>query len=139
MMFAHASPSAKGTFSNIEQQSIEVVRDCLVPWCRRFELEANIKLFSTGEKFKTRFDLTDLLSGDSAARASYYSTLRNCGVLSVNDILRAEGRPSIGPEGDVRVMQSQYVPLDKLGTQGVASPAPGTTPAPKSAKAASAP
>jgi HK97 family phage portal protein len=35
----------RSTFSNIEHQSIEFVRDALTPWARRLEQEADFKLF----------------------------------------------------------------------------------------------
>lgn len=62
------------------------------------------------------------MRGDAQSRSAFYKTMREIGAYSVNDILRREGENTIGPEGDIRVMQAQYVPLDRIG----AEPAPAT-------------
>lgn len=117
----------RATFSNIEHQSIEVVTDSIVPWVKRWEEEADYKLFGDRNRqgFYTKMNLNALLRGDTQARATYYRELRNLGVLTANDILRLEEMPTIGEEGDKRVMQSAMTTLEMIGE----APPPAATPA----------
>lgn len=108
----------RATFSNIEHQSIEVVVDAVTPWVIRFEQEADFKLFGANRGgFFTDIDLRGLMRGDAKARGEYYQMMRNTGAYSVNQILVAEGENPIGPEGDKRVMQSQYTTLERIGEE----------------------
>jgi phage portal protein BeeE len=117
----------RATFSNIEHQSIEVVQDSLRPWAKRFQNEADYKLFGieNRQRFYTVMDFTELLRGDTKTRLDYYRGLREIGVLSANEIRENEDLPPIPkPQGgDKRVMQGQYTTLEKIGEQ----PAPGST------------
>lgn len=116
---------ARATFSNIEHQGQDYVTSALMPWSRRLENEADRKLCFGYVANRTKISLSALMRADSGARGTYYQTMRNMGVLSVNDIRRMEDMDPIGPEGDVYVMQQQYVPLEMLGERpqspGVAS------------------
>ena len=78
----------RATFSNIEQQSIDYVKNCLMPWVRRIEAEYNRKLFTNRERerYFVKFDLSSRLEGDSQAQAELYSRLFQIGVLSQNDV-----------------------------------------------------
>jgi len=78
----------KATFSNIEQQAIEFVQDCLVPRSEGWEasIEADL-LLDSEEGLEVEFDFSRLLRGDSAARAKYI----HAGVLD-GWMTRNEGR-----------------------------------------------
>jgi HK97 family phage portal protein len=104
----------RATFSNIEHQSIEVVVDCVTPWVRVFEDEANYKLFGASNRqgFFTKMNLNALLRGDAASRAQFYKTMFELGALSPNDILRLEDMKTIGPHGDQRFRSQNLAPLD---------------------------
>lgn len=117
----------RATFSNIEHAAIEAVVDSITPWVVRFETEADYKLMgiSNTRNFFTKMNLNALLRGDAASRVAFYTGMRQNGAFTVNDMLRLEDMPTIGPEGDVRVMQSQFVPIEKLGEdKAPAAPAP---------------
>lgn len=106
---------ARATFSNIEHLAIEFVRDALTPWARRMEQEADYKLLSArGPARVTLIDLAPLTQGDFKSRADGYATMRNIGAMSVNDILHAEGRNGIGPDGDLRIVGVNMQTLEKL-------------------------
>ena len=108
---------SQGYGTNIEALGLEFVRGCLTPWARRLEQEADFKLFPArgpGARKITRVDMSPLYRADTKTRAEAASILRDCGVLSVNDILRDEGRNTIGPEGDMRVVLLKYAPLEML-------------------------
>lgn len=105
----------RATFTNIEHQSIEVVIDSIQPWAKRFEDEADYKLFGERSMVYTKMDLHELLRGDTTARMLRYRGLREIGALNANEIRKAEGEKSIGPDGDKFVMQGQYTTLERIG------------------------
>ena len=111
----------RATFSNIEQQSIEVVTDAIVPWVLPMEQEADTKLISSRNRgfFYSKMTLNGLLRGDSAARVEYYQKMRNMGAINADEIRDLEEMNPIGAKkgGDKYVMQGQYVPLDKIGEE----------------------
>lgn len=111
----------KASFNNIEHQSIEFVQDALIPWVRRLETEANLKLVSRSNRGRvfTKLNLNSLLRGDMESRDKHYQTMANLGAFSVNDILELEDRNPIGPEGDKRLVQLNQTTLDKIGEDNV--------------------
>lgn len=126
------SDLSRATFSNIEHQSIEVVQDSIMPWVKRFEDEADFKLFGQNrQNYYTKINLTALLRGDSAARAAHYKAMREIGVYSTDDILSLEDMRKVGVElgGDKLLVQLNQTTLDKIGEEPVA-PEPAPTPAP---------
>ena len=98
--------------ANVETQSREFYSYGLMPIILAFEQEANRKLLSRehGGLF-SQMNTDELLRGDYSTLAGYYQTMRQIGAFTVNDVLRMEGMDTIGPEGDVRHMQMQDVPL----------------------------
>lgn len=120
------------TFSNIEHQSIEIVQDGLVPWAKRFEDEADYKLFGTQNRqgFFTKINMRGLLQGDTKTRLDYYRGLREIGVINADEIRELEDMAPIGAAdgGEKRVMQGQYTTLEKIGEDP--KPAPAAAPAP---------
>lgn len=126
----------RSTFNNIEHQAIEVVVDAITPWVTRLEEEANYKMFGQNRMgLYTDFDMRALLRGDNKTRAEYLKIMREMGAYSVNDVRQYEGDNPIGPEGDKRVVQSQYTTLQRIGEEPVAPPEPPpsaaeTTPGP---------
>lgn len=107
---------SRATFSNIEQQSIEVVNDALIPWIHRMEQEADRKLLnpSRDRNLGTKMNVRGLLRGDDKSRAEYYQIMRNIGVYSTNAILRLEDMDPVGPEGDELLVQLNQTTLKKL-------------------------
>ena len=111
----------RSTNNNIEHQSIEFVQDTILPWAKRLEQEADIKLFSQQRQGRlfTKLNLASLLRGDSESQAALIQILADRGVYSPNDILRLLDMNSIGPEGDRRFVQANMIPLDMSGQQYV--------------------
>jgi phage portal protein BeeE len=109
----------RATFSNIEHQAIEVVVDSITPWAKRFEDEANHKLFPAGSPYYSKMNLNGLMRGDVASRGQYYQLMRNVGAFSANDILRLEDLNTIPASkgGDKYVMQSGFTTLEKIGEE----------------------
>ena len=107
----------RSSFSNIEQQSIDFVQHTLLPWLRRFETSIVRDLISDPQYF-AEFDTRGLLRGDAAARASYYQTLWNLGVASINEIRRWENLDPVDG-GDTRFVQLNMQTLDQANAGGV--------------------
>lgn len=121
----------RATFSNIEHQAIEVVVDSITPWAKRFEDEADYKLFgpTNRQNFYTKMNMNALLRGDSAARAAFYKNMRDIGAYSVNRILELEDENTIGDDGDKHTMQSGFTTLERIGEEPVkqlAAPQPAS-------------
>jgi HK97 family phage portal protein len=124
----------RATFTNIESQGIEVVVDSISPWVKRFEDEAEWKLFGQNrQKLYTKIDMRGLMRGDMAARIAYYKDMVSIGAYSPNRVLELEDENTIGEDGDIHVMQSQWATLERIadGTAVAAAPA-AAAPAPDS-------
>lgn len=116
----------RGTFSNIEHQSIEYVTDCLGGWLVRWEQEADMKLFvgrDVGAFMRHR--TAALLRGDIKSRYEAHAIGRNWGWLSVNDVRRLEDTNPIDG-GDVYLVPANMTTPEKLQ----AAPPPGSGSAP---------
>jgi HK97 family phage portal protein len=120
MLFETDKSTSWGT--GIEQQSIGFVTYTLRPWLVRVEQRLS-RLLPSPQYVK--FSVEGLLRGDTAQRASFYTSLWNLGAFSTNDIRRLEDMPPVDG-GDVR-----YRPLNmgELG-QPDPTPAPAETGAP---------
>jgi HK97 family phage portal protein len=124
----------RATFSNIEHQSIEVVQDSIMPWVKRFEDEADYKLFGAQNRngYYTRINITGLLRGDTAARAAMYKMMFETGSFSPNMILGLEDMPKIPASegGDKHLVQLALTTLERVGEE-VAQPPAVEPPAPE--------
>lgn len=105
----------RSTNNNIEHQGIEAVTDCLLPWARRLEMEADIKLYgrvNRGRRY-TRLNLNTLLRGDNEAQTSSITQKVNGGLMTPN-----EGRAYFDLDplegGDVLLVQGAMVTLDRV-------------------------
>ena len=108
---------SNATYSNIEAQQIDFVVHTITPWIKRIEMALNQKLIPFRQKGTQyfKFNLTALLRGDSKSRADYYRTLVNIGVLSPDEVRAFEDMNSMGGPSEDVYMQSNMMPLDKLG------------------------
>jgi len=108
----------RSTNNNVESQVIEVVVDSVGPWVKRFEDEANYKLFGQNRQgFFTKMNMNALMRGDPSSRATYYKVMREIGAMSADDIRGLEDMNPLPEEcgGDKYVMQSQYTTLEQIG------------------------
>jgi len=105
----------KATFNNIEHLGMEFVRDAVTPWTLRLEQEVDYKLLPQKSPWRsTKIDTEWLSHGDAKSRAEAYQFYRRMGVYSANDILEKEGANTIGAEGDVRLVESNMTPLERM-------------------------
>jgi HK97 family phage portal protein len=121
---------ARSTNNNIEHQGLEFVRDTLRPWRVETEQECDYKLFpARGVRRFVCVDLDWATDGDFKSRMEAFQIARGMGVFSANDILRKLGENTIGPEGDLRIVNGAAIPLKDVGKNyAVAAPAPAATP-----------
>jgi len=116
----------RSTFNNIEHQAIEVVVDSVSPWVKRFEDEADFKLFGQNRQgLYTKMNMRALLRGDFKSQNEGLQIARQNGVINADewrDYLDMN-RMKPGAGGDKYIMQSQYTTLERVGEE-VAPPDP---------------
>ena len=107
----------RATFSNIEQQSLEFVRDTLSPLLISWEQELQYQLFTEDEidtkRYYFKFNLNSLLRGDSTNRAAYYKEMINLGIYSINEVRELEDKDKI-KNGDKHYMSLNYIDIDLM-------------------------
>ena len=105
----------KSSFSNIEQQSLEFVKYTLDPWVVRWEQSLMQSLLLPKEKGNVfiRFNVDGLLRGSYKERMDGYSTARQNGWMSANDIRELEdmNRISADDGGDLYLVNGNMSPL----------------------------
>lgn len=119
---------SRATFSNIEQQDLEYVGDCLMGWLVRWEQEANLKLLSEAERqagYFVEHVVAGLLRGDMKSRMESYQIGRFMGIYSANDVCKIENLNPLPAEiGDQYLVPANMTTPQKLG----AAPAPAIAP-----------
>jgi HK97 family phage portal protein len=110
----------RATFSNIEQQSLDYVKNTLQPIVTQWEQEIDYKLFTPNEqrRYYSKFNLTSELRGDAASRAAYYKAMWEIGAYSINDIRALEEQDGIGEEGDRHYVPVNYAPIGSQPVKG---------------------
>lgn len=90
-----------GTFANTEQQNLQFLQLCLLPWLKAWTDAYRRTLLTSDERqrYSVEFIVDDLLRADTAARASAYASFRAAGVMTSNDCRRLENLPAL-PDGD---------------------------------------
>jgi HK97 family phage portal protein len=105
----------RATFSNIEEQEIAFVRDCLLPWARRLESEADLKLYSPvrrGRRF-TRLCLDELQRGNATTQTETVAKKVASSIMTPNEC-REELGMNPRPGGDVLLAQGAMTTLDRV-------------------------
>jgi len=114
--------------TNVEEANLDYLATTLRFWLVLREHELNRKLLTRGDRrrFVIKYDMAELMRGNSTARIAYYQGMRGMGAMSADDILVAEGRNPIGPAkgGDQYLVQAQYQPLEAAGDDGSSDPTP---------------
>jgi HK97 family phage portal protein len=111
----------RATFSNIEHQSLEFIRDTIRPWLVRWEQALTRDLIPPADRdtYFVEFLIDGLMRGDLKSRYDSYAIGRNNGWLSANDIRRLENMNPLPPEqGDIYL-----IPLNMVQA-GTAAPKP---------------
>lgn len=83
----------KSSFSNIEHQSLEYVRDSLMPYAVKIEQRIRTSLMTEAERASglfAKFNFNGLLRGDMPARAAFYNSMVMIGAMSPNEVRSLE-------------------------------------------------
>ena len=106
--------STRTSHNSLESENISLLQNCLRPWFDVWESELNQKLRTRKEKKENlltiEFNTRDLLRMEFDKRVTGYAKLKEIGVLTTNEIRKAENMPAIGPEGDERYVPANWVP-----------------------------
>jgi HK97 family phage portal protein len=105
-----------GTFSNVEQQDLHLVKHLIGQWAQALEGEMNLKLFGrlNGNRY-VEHNVDGLLRGDFKTRMEGLSKGIQNAILTPNEARSLENRPAM-PKGNDLMIQGATVPL---GTQPV--------------------
>ena len=101
---------SRGTFANVEQQDLYLVKHLVAQWAKSFEDELNLKLFGRGAKFYVEHSLDGLMRGDFKTRMEGLSKGIQNALLTPNEGRALENRPAL-PNGDDLLVQGATVPL----------------------------
>jgi len=86
-----------GTYANSEQQALQFLQLCLLPWLRAWTDAYRRTLLTKEERADYSFEFTvdDLLRADTATRAEAYAKFRSMGVMTSNEVRRLENLPTL--------------------------------------------
>jgi HK97 family phage portal protein len=82
--------NARSTFSNIEAKFLYFMQMNLRPRARIYEQEFDWKLLGNDPDFYTNYNINAIMRADAAARANYYMTMVQNGIMSRNEIRQLE-------------------------------------------------
>lgn len=106
-----------GTFSNVEQQDLQLVKHVIAPWVSAFENEVNLKLY--GRRDRSRYlenSLDGLMRGDLVSRSDALSKKIASGQMTPNEARALDNRGDL-PGGDSLLVQGAMVRADSLTDQ----------------------
>ncbi len=101
----------------------------LRPYVRRIEQAVKLSLIAPSDraKYYLSIDTEDLLGADSAARSALWATFSQNGIMTRNEVREREDLPPMDG-GDKLTVQSNLIPIDKLGQTAPASVTPANKP-----------
>lgn len=107
----------KGTFNNVEQQDLHLVKHTVSRWAVQIEQELNLKLFGRlSNKRYVKFNLDGLLRGDFKTRMEGFARGIQTGQITPNEARKKEEREPL-EGGDDLLIQGATVPLKNQGAQ----------------------
>jgi HK97 family phage portal protein len=103
------------TYASVEQFNIMYVVYCLLPRIVLWEQAIQRDLI-TSTRFFAKFDMAELLRGDTASRYAAYSQALGLGFMCQDEVRALEGLNAIpGGVGKKYWRPAQWMPLDNLG------------------------
>lgn len=112
---------SRGTFANVEQQDLYLVKHLIAQWAKAFEDELNLKLFGRRSKIFVEHELDGLMRGDFKTRMDGLAVGIQNALLTPNEGRGLLNRAPL-PKGDDLMVQGATVPLGEQPTG--ASPNP---------------
>lgn len=116
VMIGHAANGTTTWGSGIEQLILQFTKTCMRPMLKRIEFAVYRDLLTaeTRKKFKVKFNMEELLRGDSQARAEFLSKMTNSGIYHVDEARAYEDKPPT-KGGNRSIVNGTMTPLDMLG------------------------
>lgn len=108
--------------SSSENLNLWFLNYTLLPWMIRIATSVTTNFLSPVEQLEyyAEHNIKGMLQGDSAARSQFYSTALQNGWMNRNQVARLENQPTFDG-GDIYTVQSNLIPIDKLGQTDSAS------------------
>ncbi len=100
--------------SSVEGMNLQFLTNTLRPLIENIEQELNMGLLGGDHPFFFEFAVEGLLRTDTKGRAEFYASAAQNGYMNRNEIRRRENQPPF-EGGDIFTVQSNLVPIDKLG------------------------
>ena len=95
----------KASYSTLEAVQNDFLVHCLQPYITMIENEFNRKLLKQSEdNLSITLETNEILRTDKAAQSTYYSTLINSGVMTINEVRKELGFNGIGEDGDKNII-----------------------------------
>lgn len=95
----------KTSYSTLEAVQNDFLVHTLQPYLTMIENELNRKLLKQSESnLSITLETNEILRTDKAAQATYYSTLINSGVMTINEVRKELGFNGIGDDGDKNII-----------------------------------
>ena len=111
-----------GTYSNTEQQDLQLTKYTLTRWAKQLEQEMNLKLFGRkANRLFVEFNMDGILRGDFASRMAGHAQAIQNGIETPNEARQMENRPAL-PHGDQLLIQGATVPLGTQPQQDTSQP-----------------
>lgn len=109
---------SRGTFANVEQQDLHLVKHLISQWAKAFEDEANLKLFGRGNNGRyVEHNLDGLQRGDFKSRIEGIARAIQTAQMTPNEARALENRPKHkNPDADELLVQGATVVLGKQPT-----------------------
>jgi HK97 family phage portal protein len=106
---------SRGTFANVEQQDLHLVKHLISQWAKAFEDEANLKLFGRGRSGRyVEHNLDGLQRGDFKSRIEGIARAIQTAQMTPNEARTLENRPKhANPDADELLVQGATVVLGK--------------------------
>jgi HK97 family phage portal protein len=119
IIIGHAPEGQTMFGSGVEQTFLAWLALGINPICERIERRITKQLIATGEQRRVyaEFNREAFLQMDSAAKATFLSTVTQNGLMDRNEGRRKLNLPA-RPGADQLTAQSNLVPLDRLGAAG---------------------
>jgi HK97 family phage portal protein len=103
--------------TGLEQKMIWFLTFTLRHWCKRIEQAVRKDLLTPVERTRyfAKFSIEGLLRADSASRAAFYSVMVQNGIMTRDQVRQLEDWAPMGGNAGVLTVQSNLLPIDKLG------------------------
>lgn len=108
---------SRGTFSNTEQQDLQLVKHLIAHWAKAFEDELNLKLY--GQRRREEYvehNLDAIMRGDFKSRIEAMARGIQSAQLMPDEARALENRPP-KPGGDKLYIQGATVPIEMAGSK----------------------